>query len=173
MAWRAPQLVARAPSPPAGYIDFTVDEVSLASRFSKHIDLAIPMVSSPMDTVTEVETAVAMALQGGLGVLHYNMSIEEQAEQVSRPSLRTKVLRGYPGAAGGGRVQVRAVKRFRNGFITSPVCLAPHNTIRDVHAAKARYGFGGFPITEDGSLGSRLVGTPLALSLARTHIRVC
>jgi len=117
-----------------GFTDFTVDEVSLTSRFSKRIELATPLVSSPMDTVTEVETAIAMALQGGLGVLHYNMPVAEQAEQV------------------------RAVKRFRNGFITNPVCLAPYQTIRDIREAKIKYGFGGFPITEDGSLGSRLVG---------------
>jgi IMP dehydrogenase len=50
------------------------------------------------------------------------------------------------------------VKRYKNGFITKPLCLAPWNTIRDVLESKTKYGFGGFPITEDGSLGSRLVG---------------
>lgn len=57
--------------------------------------------------------------------------------------------------------QVRAVKRFRNGFITDPLCLAPWNTIRDVQDQKLKCGFGGFPITEDGSLGSRLIGAGL------------
>jgi IMP dehydrogenase len=66
----------------AGHIDFTVDEVSLRSQFTKRITLAVPMASSPMDTVTEVETAIAMALQGGIGILHYNQTAAAQAEQV-------------------------------------------------------------------------------------------
>lgn len=68
---------------PAGHIDFTVDEVSLGSKLTKRISLAVPMASSPMDTVTEVDTAIGLALQGGIGFLHYNNTIAEQAEQVT------------------------------------------------------------------------------------------
>ena len=117
-----------------GYIDFAVSDVSLHSQFSRNIRLATPLVSSPMDTVTESSTAIAMALQGAIGVIHYNNTIEEQA------------------------TLVRAVKRFENGFISSPICLPPSATCEDVLRKKEECGFSGFPVTEDGKLGSRLVG---------------
>lgn len=78
--------------------------------------------------------AIGMALQGGIGFIHYNMPIEMQARAV------------------------HDVKRFENGFITDPKCLAPWHTIKDVHEARERFGFSGFPITEDGKIGSRLLG---------------
>jgi IMP dehydrogenase len=117
-----------------GYIDFPVDDVSLTSRVSRNVRLHVPLVSSPMDTVTEAAMAIGMALQGGIGIVHYNNSVEEQAKEV------------------------RTVKRYENGFITEPMCLAPSATIRDLFARKEAAGFSGFPITEDGALGSRLVG---------------
>ena len=117
-----------------GAISFPVDQVDLSSQFTRNIRLNTPFVSSPMDTVTEHAMAIGMALQGGIGVIHNNNSIEEQAREVRR------------------------VKRFENGFITDPMCMAPSNTIGDVVRAKEAYGFGGFPITEDGKLGSKLLG---------------
>lgn len=117
-----------------GFIDFGVDEVSLASRLTKNISLQVPFVSSPMDTVTEHQMAISMALQGGIGIVHYNNTIEEQAREV------------------------RLVKRYENGFISDPLCMSPTNTLGDVVAAKQRYGFSGFPITEDGKIGSKLLG---------------
>ena len=75
-----------------------------------------------------------MALLGGIGIIHYNNTIDEQVKEVRR------------------------VKRFENGFITDPVVLSPNHTIRDVDALKEAYGFSGIPITEDGTLNSKLVG---------------
>jgi len=117
-----------------GYIDFAVSDVSLASNFTRNIRLSTPLVSSPMDTVTESSTAIAMALQGAIGVVHYNNSIEDQA------------------------ALVRAVKRYENGFISAPVCLPPTATCADVLSKKEECGFSGFPVTSDGRLGSPLIG---------------
>jgi len=117
-----------------GHINFGVDEVSLRSNLTKNIRLTLPFVSSPMDTVTEAHMAIAMALQGGIGIIHYNNSIREQAKHVDR------------------------VKRWKNGFITDPKTLSPQHTLADVEAIKSRYGFSGVPITESGKMGSKLVG---------------
>mmetsp|Transcript_21221 Transcript_21221/g.51934 ORF Transcript_21221/g.51934 Transcript_21221/m.51934 type:complete len:550 (+) Transcript_21221:67-1716(+) len=117
-----------------GAIDFGVDDVDLSTMLTRNIKLNIPLVSSPMDTVTEHKMAIAMALQGGIGVIHYNNSIEEQSREVM------------------------LVKRFKNGFITDPKCLAPGAKISDVDLIKAQYGFCGIPITQNGKLGSKLLG---------------
>src|SRR3989338_4551821 len=117
-----------------GHIDFGVDEVELDTRLTRNLRLKKPIVSSPMDTVTESKMAVHMALLGGIGIIHYNNTIEEQVRHV------------------------RTVKRFENGFITEPVVLRPDNTIAYVCRIKETYGFSGIPITEDGTLGSKLVG---------------
>lgn len=87
-----------------------------------------------MDTVTEHLMAIHMALHGGLGVIHRNMSIEAQAKEV------------------------RIVKRFENGRITNPKVLSPNHNVMDVDKIKKLYGFTGVPITEDGKMGSKLVG---------------
>lgn len=117
-----------------GHIDFAADEVSLETQITRRIKLKTPLVSSPMDTVTEADMAINMALQGGIGIIHYNNSIEEQQDEVSK------------------------VKRFKNGFITSPVTLKPTNTIRDIDKIKEKFNFSGVPITETGKMGSKLLG---------------
>ncbi|MBN2078896.1 MAG: IMP dehydrogenase [Spirochaetes bacterium] len=117
-----------------GFIDFSPDEVVLESRLTRNIILKVPLVSSPMDTVTESRMAIGLALQGGLGIIHYNNSIEVQAEEV------------------------RKVKRFENGFIIDPIVLSPRHAISDIDAIKDKYGFSGIPVTEDGSLNSLLLG---------------
>jgi IMP dehydrogenase len=117
-----------------GHIDFHHSAVDLTTRLSRRIVTKLPFVSSPMDTVTEHKMAIALALQGGVGVVHYNNKIEAQVEEV------------------------RKVKRYENGFITSPVVLSADHTLGDVDAIKARFGFSGIPITEDGTVKTRVVG---------------
>lgn len=106
-----------------GYIGFAASDVSLDSPVTKRISLKTPFVSSPMDTVTEHEMAIHMALQGGLGVIHHNCSMDAQAEMVQK------------------------VKRFENGFIVDPVVIARNTSVGEVKALKEKWGFGGFPVT--------------------------
>ncbi|OCF60067.1 inosine-5'-monophosphate dehydrogenase [Kwoniella mangroviensis CBS 10435] len=117
-----------------GHINFPANVVSLQSKVTKNIVLNTPFLSSPMDTVTEDRMAIALALHGGLGIIHHNCSAEDQA------------------------AMVRRVKKFENGFITDPICLKPDSTVGDVLDIKARYGFCGVPITETGKMNGKLVG---------------
>lgn len=117
-----------------GHIYFGVDDVSIKSRITRNTSIHLPLVSSPMDTVTESEMAINMALQGGIGIIHYNNSIREQKREVDR------------------------VKRYENGFITDPKTLSPQHTVGDALEIKNRYGFMGIPITKNGGMNSKLVG---------------
>jgi IMP dehydrogenase len=126
--------------------DVVPAEVDTSARLSRNISLAIPLVSSAMDTVTEARMAIAMARQGGVGVLHRNLSIDEQAQQVDM------------------------VKRSESGMITAPVTCAPHATIAEANALMARYRISGVPVTEpDG----RLLGivTNRDIRFERDHTR--
>ena len=117
-----------------GHIGFSIEDVDIETNLTRNLRIKRPLVSSPMDTVTESKMAIYMALLGGIGIIHYNNTIAEQAREV------------------------RLVKRFENGFITDPVTLGPDNIISDVDNIKETYGFSGIPITEDGTLNTKLIG---------------
>ncbi len=117
-----------------GYIDFLPQDVALNTRISSKISIENPFISSPMDTVTESKMAISLALLGGIGIIHSNLSVEEQSKEIEK------------------------VKRFKNGFISDPITLSPHHLIEDIHKIKEKYGFSGIPITEDGTLKTKLVG---------------
>lgn len=112
------------------YSEVTPNMVDLSTSLTKTIKLNIPMMSASMDTVTEHRMAIAMARQGGIGIIHKNMSIEEQAEEVDK------------------------VKRSENGVITDPFSLTPNHTLGDADALMAKFRISGVPITE----GRKLVG---------------
>ena len=117
-----------------GHISFGVHDVDLETSLTRNIRIRVPCVSSPMDTVTESDMAIYMALLGGIGIIHYNNTIEQQA------------------------ALVRRVKRFENGFIQEPVVLSPDHHITDIERIKRELGFSGVPITEDGTMATKLVG---------------
>lgn len=109
-------------------------QVDVATRFSRNIRLNIPLVSAAMDTVTESELAIAMAQQGGLGVIHKNLTVEEQANEVDR------------------------VKRSESGMIVNPITLSPDHKIHEALDLMRKYRISGVPITADGEKEGRLVG---------------
>ncbi len=113
------------------YSEVLPREVSLKTRFTRHINLNAPFISAAMDTVTEATLAIAMAREGGIGVIHKNMPIAEQARQVAR------------------------VKRAQNGMINNPVTIAPDKTVGDALRMMHDYKIGGIPVVED---SKRLIG---------------
>ncbi len=108
--------------------DVLPNDVSLKTKLSDKISLNLPLMSSAMDTVTESRMAIAMAREGGIGIIHKNMSIEEQALHVDK------------------------VKRSEHGVITDPFFLAPDNLVKEALALMEKYRISGVPITKDGKL---------------------
>jgi IMP dehydrogenase len=108
--------------------------VDVSTQLTRNIRLSVPLLSAAMDTVTESRLAIAMAQQGGLGVIHKNLSIDEQASEVDR------------------------VKRSESGMIVDPITLSPTNRIFEALDLMKKYSISGVPITEDGSKEGRLVG---------------
>lgn len=109
-------------------------QVDVSTWFTRRIRLNVPLVSAAMDTVTESRLAIAMAQHGGLGIIHKNLSIEEQASEVDR------------------------VKRSESGMIVDPITLSPTHRIYEALELMKKYRISGVPITEDGSKEGRLVG---------------
>eukprot|EP00953_Heterococcus_sp_UTEX-ZZ885_P014438 8167-Heterococcus_DN1.PRE.2 len=109
-------------------------QVDLSTRLTRNIKLAFPFASSPMDTVTESKMAIAMALQGCIGIIHCNCTAERQVELVSK------------------------VKSYENGFIDEPAVMSPVCLVSALDRLKAERNITGVPITEDGKMGSKLVG---------------
>src|SRR5881398_2746842 len=114
--------------------DVVPTQVDVTTRLTRNSRLCVPLVSAAMDTVTESRLAIAMAQQGGLGVIHKNLSIAEQASEVDR------------------------VKRSESGMIVDPITLSPTNRIYEALELMKKYSISGVPITEDGSKEGRLVG---------------
>lgn len=112
------------------YSEVTPNMINLTTHLTKKVVLNIPMMSAAMDTVTEHRMAIAMARQGGIGIIHKNMTIEQQAEEVDK------------------------VKRSENGVITDPFYLSPEHTLEDANNLMAKFRISGVPITE----GRKLVG---------------
>ena len=110
------------------YSEVTPNMIDLTTYLTKKIKLNFPMMSAAMDTVTEHRMAIAMARQGGIGIIHKNMSIEEQADEVDK------------------------VKRSENGVITDPFYLSPEHTLEDANNLMAKFRISGVPITENGKL---------------------
>ena len=106
----------------------TPDAINLGTRITKNIKLNIPLISAAMDTVTEVRMAIAIAREGGIGVIHKNMTIEQQAESVDQ------------------------VKRSENGVINNPFFLSPQHSLHDANALMGKYRISGVPICENGKL---------------------
>lgn len=106
------------------YSEILPGEVETESRFSRNVPLKIPIASSPMDTVTEHRMAIALALEGGIGIIHKNLSIEEQAEEV------------------------RMVKRYENGFIVDPATVTLESTVDDLHRLNMEKGYTKIPVID-------------------------
>ena len=106
-------------------------EADTSSMLTQRIELNVPILSAAMDTVTEADMAIALARQGGAGVLHKNMSVEQQAEEVRR------------------------VKRSENGMILDPITISPHDTVEDARNMMSHYSIGGIPVVDE---SDKLVG---------------
>jgi len=111
-----------------GYSEVTAKDVSLKTRLSRSIYLNIPLVSAAMDTVTESRLAIALAQEGGIGIIHKSMSIEHQSQQV------------------------RAVKKYESGVVKDPICIEASASVKELVELTAEYNISGVPVLENGEL---------------------
>lgn len=112
-------------------------DTSLSTRFSRHIELNLPLVSAAMDTVTEARLAIAIAQEGGIGIIHKNLTAQEQAAQVAK------------------------VKRYESGVLRDPVVITPQHTVRQVMALSEHLGVSGFPVVDGGQVVGIVTGRDL------------
>ena len=112
-------------------------DTSLATQFSRNIELKLPLVSAAMDTVTEARLAIAIAQEGGIGIVHKNLTPKEQAAQVAK------------------------VKRYESGVLRDPVVITPQHTVRQVVALSEQLGVSGFPVCEGGKVAGLVTGRDL------------
>lgn len=108
-----------------GFINFNLDDIQLTTQLTTNIQLKTPFVSSPMDTVTESDMAIQLALQGGIGIIHCNNDIDDQIEHVKR------------------------VKRYSNGIVTDPIVVKPNDTVSHVIQLQQHNDFTSFPVVDD------------------------
>ena len=119
------------------YSQILPKDTSLATRFTRDIALNLPLVSAAMDTVTEARLAIAIAQEGGIGIIHKNLSVAEQAAQVAK------------------------VKRYESGVLRDPVVIRPDTTVRQVVKLSDELGVSGFPVVEDGKVVGIVTGRDL------------
>ncbi|MEY2734722.1 MAG: hypothetical protein RLZ58_131, partial [Pseudomonadota bacterium] len=112
-------------------------DTSLATRLSRNITLNLPLVSAAMDTVTEARLAIAIAQEGGIGIVHKNLTAQEQAAQVAK------------------------VKRYESGVLRDPVVITPTATVRQVMALSEELGVSGFPVVDGGKVVGIVTGRDL------------
>ncbi len=117
-----------------GSITFGVNDVDLTTKFTRNISLNFPLCSTPMDTVTEHEMAIGMALNGGIGIVHCNCPIDQQV------------------------AMIRKVKNYENGFILEPAVLPPDAIVSELDDMRSMRRISGVPVTVDGKMGSKLLG---------------
>ena len=129
------------------YSDVVPSQVSTQTRLTKNITLATPLMSAAMDTVTEARLAIAMAQQGGLGVVHRNLTIEQQAGEIDK------------------------VKRSESGMIVDPVTIEPERPISDALEVMRRFKISGVPVTKKGKLVGILTNRDLRF-VSRTDIPI-
>ncbi|MCB1654858.1 MAG: IMP dehydrogenase, partial [Pseudomonadales bacterium] len=120
-----------------GYSEVLPNEVSLKTRLTRGIELNIPLVSAAMDTVTEARLAIAMAQEGGIGIIHKNLSAQEQAAHVAK------------------------VKRYESGVLRDPVVISPATTVRQVMKLSDELGVSGFPVVDAGKVVGIVTGRDL------------
>ncbi len=117
-----------------GYSEITAKDVSLKTKLTRHIELNMPLVSAAMDTVTDARLAIAMAQEGGIGIIHKSMTIEQQAQEV------------------------RSVKKFEAGVVRDPITIESNATVRELRALTQQNNISGVPVMENGDLVGIVTG---------------